>query len=312
MCAQPIPVPTPATSLPDACCDLASPDDWYQYMRDRFVLTGLSRRSAEAYAGQVRILVRDVGKSPSLMTPAEVRRFMLDRQTVLNGSSLKILYRALRLLFNDTLKLDWELLRTARSKREKTEPTILTRGEVDRLFRATDDVGIYCFLRTVYSCGLRVSEALRLRPGDIDRAAGMLHVRKGKGAKDRKVILPPATLRILGQYWRTHCNANWIFPSRLANGKGVPGTDRTMSRGTVGRALRRSLRVAGITKARVTIHTLRHSYATHMLEAGVPLTVLRRQLGHKCIETTLLYVHLSAPAQIDAIAAVGELMRVIR
>lgn len=301
------PVPPASNPFPDARFDIASPEDWYEYMRGRFVLIGLSPRSAEAYAGQLRILVREVGKSPSAMTPEEVRRFMLDRQKVLNGSSLRILYRALRLLFNDFLKRNWELVATARSKRAKTEPTILAREEVDRLLRAAGDIRDYCLLRTVYSCGLRVGEVLRLGPGDIDRAGGTLHVREGKGAKDRKVILPPATLRILERYWLTHRNDKLLFPNRP-----TPGADSPMSPETARRVLRRSLRAAGITKAHVTIHTLRHSYATHLLDAGVPLTVLQRQLGHKSIETTLRYVHLSATAQIDATATVGELMRVIR
>jgi len=311
MCAQTIPVPTPSNPLPDARFDVHSPNAWCEYVRDSFVLVGLSRRSAETYARQVYILVRDVGKPPSLMTPEEVRRFIMDRHETLNGSSRRILYRVLRFLFHDILKHDWELLRTARSKREVTEPTILTREEVAHLFQAVSEPSLYCFLRTVYSCGLRLSEALHIRPGDIDRAAGMLHVRQGKGAKDRKIILPPATLRMLGAYWRMHRNPGWIFPVRKRNGKAVAYADKATVPTTVQAGLRRVLKTTGITKAYVTIHTLRHSYATHLLEAGVPLTVLQKQLGHKNIETTLRYVHLSVPAQIDAVATVGELMRAI-
>ena len=311
MCAQAFPVPTPSNPPSDASFDIHSPDAWYKYVIDSFVLTGLSRSSAVTYAGQVRILIRDVGKPPSLMTAEEVRRFMLDRHETLNGSSRRILYRVLRFLFHDILKQDWEVLRTARSKREMTEPAILTREEVAQLFRPIDDPGLYCFLRTVYSCGLRLSEALHIRPGDIDRAAGLLHVRHGKGAKDRKVILPPATLRMLGEYWKTHRNPGWLFPARGRNGKEEAGTAKALSPSAAQAGLRRVREIAGITKTGVSIHSLRHSYATHLLEAGVPLTVLQKQLGHKNIETTLRYVHLSAPAQIDAVATVGELMRKI-
>jgi len=311
MCAQTFPDPTPSNPLPDARFDIHSPDAWCEYVRDSFVLVGLSRRSAVTYARQVHILVRDVGKSPSLMTQEDVRRFMLSRYETLNGSSRRILHRALRFLFHDILKQDWELLRTAKSKREVTEPTILTREEVACLFQAIEDPTLYCFLRTVYSCGLRLSEALHIRPGDIDRSAGLLHVRHGKGAKDRKVILPPATLRMLGEYWKTHRNRDWIFPARGQNGREAASIGKPMSAGTFQAGMRRIREAAGITKAQVTIHSLRHSYATHLLEAGIPLTVLQKQLGHKNIETTLRYVHLSVPAQIDAVDTVGELMRKI-
>ena len=228
------------------------------------------------------------------------------------GSTFGGLYRGLRFLYNDLFQYDWELLKAVSAKHEITEPTILSREEVGRLFDSIKTPHIYAYLRTVYSCGLRLGEALHVRPGDIDRAAGLLHIRQGKGAKDRKVILPPLTLDMLGRYWKCHRNPDWLFPALGRSGKGGPTADKPMSVSAVQGGLRRYLKRAGINKSRVTIHTLRHSYATHLLEAGVPLTVLQRLLGHEKIETTLRYVHLSKEAQVDSAAIVSELMKAIR
>ena len=188
---------------------------------------------------------------------------------------------------------------------------ILYRG-LRFLFNSIKTPHIYAYLRTVYSCGLRLSEALHIRPGDIDRAGGRLHIRQGKGSKDRKVVLPPLTLEMLGRYWLRHRNPRWLFPALGKDGKGGPTAEQPMSITAVQGGLRRHLKRAGITKSRVTIHTLRHSYATHLLEAGVPLTVLQQQLGHEKIETTLRYVHLSKEAQVDSVGIIGRLMGAIR
>lgn len=304
---------TPETqelNLPgDIDFDVRDPNGWYRYVADSLVMTGLSRRSGEAYAREVRILVKRFGLPPFMLSEAQVRGFILERHEKLNGSSQRILYRGLRFLYNDILKCDWELLKAARAKYEAVEPTILSRAEVARLLAAVAHLPhLYAYLRTVYTCGLRLSEALNIRIGDIDREGGLLHVRKGKGAKDRKVILPPLTLDMLGRYWLLHRNPRLLFPALGRSGKCGPTANRPMSVPAVQNGLKRHLKPAGITKDRVTIHTLRHSYATHLLEAGVPLTVLQRQLGHEKIETTLRYVHLSRPAQIDSARIIGGMM----
>ncbi|MCK5806429.1 MAG: tyrosine-type recombinase/integrase [Lentisphaeria bacterium] len=298
--------------LPDINFDVGDPNGWYRYVADSLVLTGLARRSGETYAREVRILVRRFDRPPFMLSEGDVRTFILERHKKLNGSSQRILYRGLRFLFNDLFKYDWELLKGLSAKREIIEPTILSREEVGRLFNSIKTPHIYAYLRTVYSCGLRLSEALNIKPGDIDRAGGLLHVRQGKGAKDRKVVLPSLTLDMLGRYWRLHRNPDWLFPALGRDGKGGPTATKPMSVCAVQGAMRRELKRARITKARVTIHSLRHAYATHLLEAGVPLTVLQQQLGHEKMHTTLRYVHLSKPAQVDSARIIDRLMGAIR
>ncbi len=306
---------TPAAAeinpLNDAHFDPEDANAWYRYVADSMVLTGLAKRSGEAYAREVRILVRHFNKAPYLLNEAELRSFLLTRHTELNGSSQRILYRGMRFLFNDLFKRDWEILKSVRARHEIIEPTILSRAEVKRLFDSIKTFHTYAYLRTVYSCGLRLSEALHISPGDIDRAGGVLHVRQGKGSKDRKVVLPPATLRMLGSYWLTHRNPDWLFPALGRDGKGGASATEPMSISAVQGGMRRHLKKAGINKSRVSIHTLRHSYATHLLEAGVPLTVLQQQMGHEKIETMLRYVHLSKPAQVSSTEIIRSLMQVI-
>ncbi len=298
--------------LSDIDFDVSDPNGWFRYVADSLVLTGLARRTGQTYAREIRILVHRFGKPPFMLTEAEVRKFILERHEKLNGSSQRILYRGLRFLYHDLFKYDWELLKAVRGSYETIEPAILTREEVARLLACIKTPHIYAYLRTVYSCGLRLSEALHIRPGDIDRAAGLLHIRHGKGAKDRKVILPSFTLQVLERYWRLHRNPNWLFPALGRGGKGGPTAEQPMSVTAVQGGLRRHLKRAVITKARVSIHTLRHSYATHLLDAGVPLTVLQQQLGHENVETTFRYVHLSKTAQVDAAGIIDKLMRAIR
>jgi len=243
------PSPTKVNPLPSFEFDVSDPNGWYRYVTDWVVINGKSRRTGEAYAREIRILVRHCGKPAFLITESQVRDFILERHKRLNGSSQRILYRGLSILYSDILGFDWQLLKVAKARREITEPTILTRTEVDRLFRATAAQQTYTFLRTVYSCGLRLSEALNIRVGDIDRGRGLLHVRQGKGAKDRYVILPSATLRMLEAYWKVHRNRRLLFPALGQDGKGGPNATKPMSICAVQGGLRRTLKRAGITKS---------------------------------------------------------------
>ncbi len=164
--------------LPDIDFDVRDPNGWYRYVADSLVLTSLACRSGEAYAREVRILVHRFDRPPFMLSEGDVRTFILERHKKLNGSSQRILYRGLRFLFNDLFKYDWELLKAVRAKYEILEPAILSRQEVAQVFNRIKAPHIYAYLRTVYSCGLRLSEALHIKPGDIDRARGLLHIRQ--------------------------------------------------------------------------------------------------------------------------------------
>jgi integrase/recombinase XerD len=163
-------------------------------------------------------------------------------------------------------------------------------------------------LSTVYACGLRLTEALNLEVSDIDSTRMMLHVHRGKGAKDRFVPLPKTALSILRTRWKTQRNPRLLFPAQGRDSRSASSADTPMAISSVQGAFRAAKREAGIGKRAVSIHTLRHSYATHLLEAGVNLRVIQQYLGHSSLETTMVYLHLTAKGNEDAYALIDSVM----
>ncbi len=186
---------------------------------------------------------------------------------------------------------------------------MLSREEVFRLLFRVKLFRYYCFFSTVYACGLRHHEALSLQVSDIDKDRMQIHVHRGKGAKDRFTPLPDETLILLRQYWSTHRNKKLLFPGLGLDRKGAHEAQHPMDMGSVQRAFSSAKKVAGIKKRRVTVHTLRHSYATQMLDAGVNIRVIQRYLGHVSLETTAVYLHLTTKGQEDAYKIINDQMK---
>jgi site-specific recombinase XerD len=185
---------------------------------------------------------------------------------------------------------------------------VLSQEEVRSLLARVKTPQNHAFLTTVYSCGLRLQEGLHLEVSDIDSDRMMIHVHRGKGAKDRYVPLPHATLGLLRRYWITHRNAQLLFPALGRNGKGAKECTTPMAKSSVQGAFRSAKFEAGIRKKSVSVHTLRHSYATHLLEAGVNLRVIQRYMGHTQLETTMVYLHLTQKGQEDACQLINQVM----
>ena len=186
-------------------------------------------------------------------------------------------------------------------------PVVLSVGEVGRIIGCVRRQAYRVCLGTIYSCGLRLGEGVRLQITDIDSDRLQLHIRQGKGAKDRYVPLPERTLEMLRQYWITHRHPIWIFPATTRIG--IPLSKATKAMGVTGvqRAIRAAVLESGVQK-RATVHTLRHSWATHMLEAGVNLRVIQVCLGHSSIKTTTIYTHLTRIAEVQAIEAIDQVL----
>ena len=151
----------------------------------------------------------------------------------------------------------------------------------------------------MYACGLRLGEAIHLQVPDIDGQRKFIHVRHGKGAKDRLVPVAESALTLLRAYYKTHRNRTWVFPALGKTGKGGPTTDQPVSETTVHGALRRAVVETGIRKP-VRPHTLRHSYATHMIEAGVPVRHVQECLGHESLASTMIYLHITSHGKEDS------------
>ena len=278
-------------------------------MRADLQLAGLSERTEEAYLRAVRQLAEHFERPPDQLSEPEVREYLLflKNEKGFAAGSLRIAYYGIRFFFRRTVPRDWPTLEQVRIPKQETLPDVLSIEEVRRLIDAVRLPHHQTYLWTVYSLGLRRNEALHLEVGDIDSARGLVHVHRGKGAKDRYVPLPTRTLGVLRDYWATHHHPLWLFPAVGPDRRASTTASRPMQAQSVDAALRRVVRELGVRK-RVSIHTLRHSYATHLLEAGVVLPRIQRYLGHRSLRSTMIYLHLTSQGQEQAIARIERLM----
>jgi len=257
-----------------------------QRLRDDLRLRNYSPRTVEVYLYAVARFARHFGRSPDQLGPEEVRAYqlhLLDHEHA-SWSRFNQTVCALRFFYRVTLGRPDVVTQIPFGKRPRTLPAVLSRDEVLRLFAACPAGRDRTLVRTTYACGLRGGEVVRLRVGDVDGSRRLLHVRQGKGHKDRLLPLSAVLLDELRGYWRRYRPADWLFP-----GQGPLGH---LHLGTVQRCFTRLVRPLGLGKA-VSLHTLRHSYATHLLEAGVDVITLQRLLGHRHLQTTARYLHLS-------------------
>ena len=284
--------------------------DWFQKSMNTLSLNGKGERTQQAYTRALRMLVDFYGKRPEEISEAELEAYFLRRKNEDRWSSntLRICYCGIRFYFVHVLGRNFGLFNILRAKNESRLPTVLSREEVRSLLGCVRTAHDRAFLATVYACGLRLQEALHLEVCDIDSDRMMLHVHRGKGAKDRLVPLPHSTLVTLRAHWRTHRNPRLLFPALGRNGQAAALATTPMAISSVQGALRRAKLQARIAKRAVSIHTLRHAYATHLLEEGVNLRVIQRHMGHASLESTMVYLHLTHKGQEDAYALIDRLM----
>jgi site-specific recombinase XerD len=221
--------------------------------------------------------------------------------------SMRVAVNGIKFFYRYTEPREWNTLVNVRIPPQKTLPDVLARPEVHNLLAAVRTRHNRAYLWTVYSCGLRLNEGLHLQVGDIDSRRMMVHVHRGKGAKDRYVILPQATLRLLRTYWSSHRNPLWLFPALGRSRKQGATATEPMAEASVQGALKRVVDEQGLTKS-VSIHTLRHSYASHLIEAGVSLRRVQQLLGHSSLQTTMRYLHLTEPDQENTRQIIDQLM----
>jgi integrase/recombinase XerD len=261
-------------------------------LRQRFVedlrVRNYSPRTVETYLQHVVRFARHFGRSPKQLGPEEVRQYQLHllQERHASWSVFNQAVSALRFLYRVTLGAPFAVDMIPYGKRPRSLPAVLSRDEVAQLLALVPQPVERLILQTTYACGLRASEVLGLRLADIDSSRMVLWVRHGKGGKDRGVPLSPALLEALRAHWRRLRPATWLFPGQTPTGQ--------RSLGALQRVCRRAVRAAGFAK-KVSLHTLRHSYATHLLEAGVDLVTIQRLLGHRDLQTTARYTHVTAP-----------------
>lgn len=272
-----------------------------QRMIDEMTLRGFSPRTHESYLGAVSGLTRHYNQRPDQLNTEQVRQYLLhlERERHLSWNSLNVTVSGLRFFYFDTLKWAPVKLEIPPRTTPRRLPEVLSREEVDRLISSVPNLKHRTMLMTMYASGLRVGEAVSLRVGDIDSARMTIRVVQGKGRKDRYTILSPRLLENLRQYWKQYHPKEYLFegsqPQHPIN-ESVPQKAYNLAK----------LRT-GIRKG-IGVHTLRHCFATHLLEAGVDLRTIQTLLGHAAISTTMLYLQVrqqhmaSHPEKFDLLA----------
>jgi integrase/recombinase XerD len=264
-------------------------------------LHGLLPNTQARYVRAVRDLAGHYRQSPDQLTEEQVRQYFvhLSQERRLAPSTLRIHLFALKFFYRWTLQRSWRLLSLLRVPRRPRLPTVLSPQEVQPLLAAIRQPAARMSLLLMYACGLRVGEATRLRAADIDSQRMVVCVRHGKGDRDRHVPLPQRVLALLRDYWRAQRPKDWLFPAPRGTGPLPPYVAR--------RCLQAAARQARMTKA-VSCHTLRHSYATHLLERGVDLRMIQALLGHRSPKTTFIYLHVTTASQQACQRTLDQLM----
>lgn len=282
-------------------------------LRERMIedlgLHGLSNQTQKLYVAAVQRLAKYYHKSPDEITDEELREYFLHLSNVkrVSGSTLTVALCGIKFFYEQTLHQPRKVLELVRPPRDQKLPVVLTVEEVRRILSCVNFLRYRACLGTIYACGLRIQEGVHLQVRDIDAERGVIHIHNGKGNKDRYVPLPPPILKLLRRYWVTHHHPVWIFPSHWGT-KGNPGqATKPMTVRGVQSAFQSALQESGVRKE-ATVHSLRHSYATHLLEAGVNLRVIQAYLGHASPNSTAIYTHLTPTVIGQAAKAIDQVL----
>jgi site-specific recombinase XerD len=265
-----------------------------------------SPATIRTYLGAVQQFAEHFHCSPEQLGPEHLRRYQLYllRDRKLASSTVEVRISAMRFLYKRTLKRrDLALDDLPFPKTPHTLPTVLSPDEVTRLIDAAPNRMHRTILMLLYATGIRRSEASLLKVVDIDSERMVIHIRRGKGARDRDVPLTPKLLDALHDYWRWKKPRVYLFPSS----SGHRGVEQPIADKTVWNVCRTAATRAGLDK-KIHPHTLRHSFATHLLEAGVDLRTIQLLMGHERLEDTTLYLHLSRRHLHAAISPLEQLM----
>jgi site-specific recombinase XerD len=282
----------------------------YRTMNEDLQLAGMSKRTVHGYLRAVRQLADWARVTPDKISEAQLRRYFLylKNEKQFAYGSIRVAFSGIKFFYTRTCKREWETLTAMKLLRSKTMPEVITIDQVHTIIDACRVERIALFYWTTYSLGLRLEEARNLQIGDIDAQRMMVHIRRGKGAKDRYIPLPTSTLHWLRQHWTTHRNPRLLFPADGRDHRQSSVSKTPISTSTVQKAFSKIAAELKFAK-RISIHTLRHSYATHLLEAGVSLKAIQQYLGHSSLQTTMIYLHLTDTGEADARATIESLFR---
>ena len=282
----------------------------YQFeeeLRAEAQLRSHSEVTINTYISRVRGLYNYYQQEPSELSIADVRKYFLYLINVkkIGREALRNSYYGVRFYFVHCLGVSPEDFKFMKVTRYSRLPVILTKSEVRRLLSLIKVNDYRICLELIYACGLRIGEAVKITPADIDGERLILHVKNGKGRKDRAVPLPINIYNKLREYWKTHGNRKIMFPGLREADRST--TDKTFKRRVLQIAFKKALQEADIVR-KATPHTLRHSYATHLLEAGVNIRVIQKFLGHRSLRATIVYIHLTSATEQKSVELLNDLM----
>jgi integrase/recombinase XerD len=248
-------------------------------------LKGFSVKTQDAYIRYVKTFVEYFGKSPMQMGEDEIRQYLhhLITEKQLSTSHINVVHSALKFFFTTTLQRQWNNIKIPRTKSPKKLPIVLAGSEIKQLLDVTINPKHRAILMTTYAAGLRVSETANLKLEDIDYKRMQIRVNEGKGKKDRYTILSAVNLKLLRDYWTLYRPNTWLFPGE--------SPDKPITTRTIQKVFEISRDKAGIVKP-ATVHSLRHSFATHLLETGTDIFHIQRLMGHSSPKTTSIYIHV--------------------
>lgn len=266
-------------------------------------MRGLSHHTINSYCEKVKAFQNHFGKPATELDVTDIQTYLHYLLTVRKQrtGSINVCNSGLRFLYNIALDTPLNLHKIPCHRKTRNFPDILTRDEVSALFNACGNLRDRCMLMTAYGAGLRVSEVATLKVSDIDSQNMQIFIRNGKGGKDRFAILSEENLKVLREYWKAYRPKEWLFSSVSHNKSGFHISNRGVQEVLCGVIER-----AGITK-KVTFHTLRHTFATHLLEDGVSIYVIKQLLGHADITTTSFYCHLVKISLMNVISPLDKI-----
>ena len=258
-----------------------------QRMSEDMQVRNFTPNTQLSYLQQVSLFARHFGKSPAVLGQEEIRSYQLylTNEKKLSPSSIHTIIAALRFLYKVTLKRSWTFQNALPlPKKQQKLPIVLSPGEVLKFLDSVQNIEHRAILTTCYAAGLRISEAVHLKPTAIDGQRMVMRVEQGKGRKDRFVMLSPKLLEFLRYYWQARRPKQWLFPG---DHPGEP-----ITRDAVGQACEKARRLSGLSKP-VTPHSLRHAFAVHLLEAGTDVRTIQLLLGHRSLSTTARYLRIA-------------------
>ena len=281
-------------------------DNLYRHHLNALNRQGKAKATIDAYSRAVRRIAEHFNRCPDRLSANDLKDYFSALVQSHSWSTVKLDRNGLQFFYKHVLDKQWDWIDIVKPPQVRSLPDILTTDEVATIINSTRELRYQVYILVTYSMGLRLGEALNLKVGDIDAKLHRVHVRKGKGRKDRYVTLPDLALYALRKYWSTHKNPVWLFPEGRTAELRLQAK-RHMDRGGTQKSFKTIVLDCNIHK-NITIHSLRHCYGAHLMAAGVHLRAIQQAMGHDSPKTTAIYTQLTEPAAQNATQMINDLV----